>query len=104
MTPEEIIKSWHDDSRNHGIIYCHVWSPFSRGSRTVCEGCGCAISAWPIVIEESKRSPLFHLLCREKCMGLSVKVSGPIKFGRERRSQIYKPRNDKSDYHNSGNE
>jgi hypothetical protein len=82
MTAEQLIKSWCDDSAEHSLIYAHNWNPFtSRGVLRLCEICGDAVSVWPDVAEKAATNPRVHILCKPKCMALSVKISGPVPYG-----------------------
>jgi hypothetical protein len=89
MSAEEKLKQWRDDSAQHGLIWASVWGPESRGVKRSCELCGIPISVWPVVAETAAKNPLFHLLCREKCLQLAVAICGPIPFaGRIRENEL----------------
>jgi len=79
MSGEELFKLWFDDSAEHALIWCHEWTPYSRGRQAKCETCGRLISAWPAVLE--KVGPRFHVVCRAKCMAIGLKIHGPVPFG-----------------------
>jgi hypothetical protein len=78
---EELIKSWVDDSANHALVWANDWTIFAHGVRTKCEACGRAVSVWPIVAAKKASNPNLHIICKEKCMPLSLKIAGPLLFG-----------------------
>jgi hypothetical protein len=81
MNAAQLIQSWQDDDADHGVVWARDWDPFCRGVRAQCEGCGRVVSVFPIVLETRAANPLLHILCREKCMAISLKICGPLKFG-----------------------
>jgi hypothetical protein len=81
MKVETLVKEWHDDPADHAVVWAGDWDPFCRGVRTQCEGCGRAVSVWPVVLEKHAANPRLHILCRVKCMAICLKVCGPVPFG-----------------------
>lgn len=80
MTPEEVIRFWRDDKAEHFIVWAQDWHPEARGVLWHCELCGRLVSVWPVVVEKAKADPLLHIICKTKCMPLSVK-DGPVPYG-----------------------
>ena|ERR1700683_2108575 len=82
MTPEQLIKSWCDDSATHALVWADDWTSESRGLQRPCEACGRLVSVWPVVVQKKVENPRLHVICRAKCMAVSIKVSGkPLPFG-----------------------
>jgi hypothetical protein len=81
MNVEQLVKDWVSDTADHVIVWARDWDPFWRGARCQCEGCGRALSVWPIILAKRAANPRLHILCRAKCMSISLRVSGPVKFG-----------------------
>lgn len=81
MRTEQLIRSWEVDDADHALVWANDWDPFCRGVRTQCEACGRVVSVWPIVLETRAANPRLHILCRAKCMAISLKIHGPVPFG-----------------------